>query len=279
MGKISRGLEKQIDLSDNLYSIQEKSLFTGLPPYGTDQNKWTFSLPSSYGFYYEAKGGLLPIYFFLPLAPQNLSIETVFATNLVPTLYGTIEEHSSNRYFSINLTGTTGFAPQYTEQNVGFLYKNDQIPKPGREKWVPGETMETPAVTLSKSGYFAFHNFYRFLMQYKQDIMKTSGAFFPDYTFGTIDIPRLTVSPLVFFNYKDNNKYKVCMHSFVLSRTAENPMLYNYSIKMTGYSLENYDSGDIGSTIIDQACKITGPYGKALKGKVGEVRRVVNAWR
>jgi len=280
-------LTKQIDLSDNLYSIGEKNLTFISPNDGSSPSssilwRWAFSLPSSYGFYYEAKGGLLPLFFFLPIAPQNLSIETTFATTIIPTLYGTVEEHSSNRYFTISISGTTGITPQYTEFRADFLNKanSDGDPAlPGRDVW-GGSTTEdlTTGIDFKRSGYYAFHNLYRFLMQYKQDIMKTSNAFFPDISMGTIDIPRLTTSPLIFFNYKDNNKYKVSVESFSLVRSADSPMLYNYSIRMMGYQLSSFDSKDIVSLLFDQAEKIAGPYARAIKSKLNDARRIVSSF-
>jgi hypothetical protein len=126
----------------------------------------------------------------------------------------------------------------------------------------------------NKSGYHAFHNFYRFLMQYKQDIMKTSNAFFADYSFGLLDVPRLTISPLIFFNYKDNLKYRVCITSFSLVRGSENPMLYNYSIQLKGYSLEAFDTSDRVGAILGQLGKLAPGLAGKLTSQVGGLKRV-----
>ena len=71
----------------------------------------------------------------------------------------------------------------------------------------------------SDSGYAAFHNLYRFLLVYKKELMNGNAK------------------GLFFVNYKDNNQYRVAINSFQLIRTAEDPMLYNYSISMRGYDM------------------------------------------
>ncbi|NDE91497.1 MAG: hypothetical protein EB059_10265, partial [Alphaproteobacteria bacterium] len=45
--------------------------------------------------------------------------------------------------------------------------------------------------------------------------------------------------PLTFFNYKDGNEYDVAVKGFVLRRTAENPMLYYYSITLRAYNMRS----------------------------------------
>ena len=288
------------DLSDNLYPIDGENLT------GKSQSiaKWAFSA-QNYGFIYAAKGGLVPTYFFLPIAPQNLSINTIFATNLTPTLYGTVEEHSSNRYFDISIQGTTGIAPEFTYPMTGLAPDTTQPALPGRRYMgqdLPGDsftidanvsvinpnipadmsigqdisllTNYTTGFYSDKSGYHAFHNFYRFLMQYKQDIMQTSNAFFADYTFGLIDIPRLTISPLIFFNYKDNLKYRVCIYSFSLVRSIDAPMLYNYNIQMRGYSLEMFDTTDRIDTLLGEVGVVAPGLSSKLQGSVGNLKRI-----
>ena len=47
---------------------------------------------------------------------------------------------------------------------------------------------------------------------------------------------------LYFVNYKDNNQYRVAINNFQLIRTAEDPMLYNYSISLRGYDLVSGDT-------------------------------------
>jgi hypothetical protein len=88
------------DLENDLYAIDGKLWYQALP----------------YCFKFTPRIGQ-PISIYLPIAPQNLIINTHFATNVVATLYGTVEEHSEQRYFDIVISGTTGIAPKYTKIN------------------------------------------------------------------------------------------------------------------------------------------------------------------
>lgn len=58
--------------------------------------------------------------FYLPISPSNLTISTPFATNIVATLYGVVEEHSEQKYYDIVVSGTTGLAPK------NYKYVNDE---------------------------------------------------------------------------------------------------------------------------------------------------------
>jgi hypothetical protein len=108
-----------------------------------------------------------------------------------------------------------------------------------------GNLLGRSAVTgvyLDQTGYLAFHNLYRFFLQYKKDVsgIKTKSG-------GTTEIdptPRKQGigAPLVFFNHKDNNEYSVVIKNFALRRDKENPMLYYYSISMRGYDLRDLKS-------------------------------------
>jgi len=223
------------------------------------QENWYRQKP--YTFIYTSSSGE-QFYFNLPISPHNISITTHFATNLIATMYGTVEEHSEQRYFDISISGTTGMTPTYhkagkakgsgTEapessdmpKNEGRLkFKVKDAFKAGgfaqrtldilqqaadRASDILGTDKVKPGVAVDQTGYVAFHNFYKFLLQYKKETSnsKTAG-------------PRSSSSnnPLVFVNYKDHNKYDVSISTFQLTRDAENPMLYNYNIVMRGYNL------------------------------------------
>jgi hypothetical protein len=80
------------------------------------------------------------------------------------------------------------------------------------------------------SGYAAFHNFYRFLWGYQQLVgEKGRGAERPS------DIK------LYFMNYKDNYKMHVSPQRFQMTRSTENPLLYNYAIELVGMSIGTVD--------------------------------------
>jgi len=231
--------------------------------------------------------------FNLPIAPQNIQITTHFATNVIPTMYGTIEEHSEQRYFDITISGTTGMAPKYFNESYQvdeakndavykMLYPNDDIKRAeemitGRNEYNSkfissgrtGYTISTPGFNLGlfrkttelllkakneaadilgnsvnkqinsgiqdmSTGYAAFHNFYLFLLKYKDHVSR--------------GIKPKKGHPLSFINYKDNNSYDVSITNFSLVRDYRNPMLYNYSISMKAYNLRSADSVE-GETI------------------------------
>jgi hypothetical protein len=222
--------------------------------YKPEQSNWYSAKP--YGFKFYPRGSEIPFTMFLPINPSNLTISTPFATNIVTTLYGTIEEHSDVRYFDISIEGTTGISPQFVEpghgEDGGTLYQSLRLS--GRSTvsvassisaggffsktlaavnavigkasdLVNGAPKPKTGVFSEQSGYVAFHNLYRFLLNYKKDAA------------GVTDETDRTRHPLTFFNYKDNNQYDVIVRSFSLRRSAENPMLYNYSIQLRGYNL------------------------------------------
>jgi hypothetical protein len=222
--------------------------------------KWYQQSP--YVFEFTPRSGGKKSRFFLPIAPSNLSISTNFATNIIPTMYGTVEEHSEVRYFDINISGTTGMVPKYwdvedvcnqTKSRIsGYVEGRAPFPvKQALNTRLGGFAKRTigllekaantaadfleldsdpgTAVDPERTGYVAFHNFYRWLLLYKQDVSGEKG------------IRRRTAHPLKFINYKDNNMYDVAIVGFSLNRSAADPMLYNYSITMRGYNLRGSD--------------------------------------
>lgn len=239
---------------------EENTLYTGAE-YTPVLSNWFTAKP--YGFRFTSKKGTAKV-MYLPIGPSNLTITTQFATNITPTLYGTVEEHSPVRYFDIMIEGTTGMAPKFTAP-----MSPNEIPvqQPGRSsftvqasltsglfaktisaaqnvfndasaifgKSAPGNT----GIQLDQTGYIAFHNFYRFFLKYKKDASGT------DKTGNVVDTtPRNPNAkhPLVFFNYKDNNEYNVVIRNFTLRRDKENPMLYFYSISLRGYELKEIEN-------------------------------------
>lgn len=270
---------------DNIYQVQSVNWYQTKP----------------YGFKINLKNGKSFV-FFLPISPQNISINTQFATNVIPTLYGTIEEHSEVRYYDISISGTTGFAPKYvdpadahnmsiSEQSTrqhgrssfavtdgiiknsstqGFFSKTIGVINQIANKVSDIKATLTPnalttktGIGVDQTGYAAFHNLYRFLLQHKKDITTGSNALAEG------------VPPLVFFNYKDNNQYKAVIRAFTLTRSADNPMLYNYSIQIRGY-----DMTTVGSTIvddIDQRLAALGLNGVDSSSMLGDMKNLSNS--
>lgn len=239
--------------------------------YSPDNTSWYTAKP--YGFKLTRRDGSEYI-MFLPINPSNLSISTNFATNVIPTIYGTVEEHSDVRYFDIVIEGTTGMAPKFigpsnstgTTPDQAYL----QLLQPGRAQFKIASSAalggffsstiaqvsnilnqagkavsaitgnSTPPETglyTNQTGYLAFHNLYRFLLKYKKDAAGVES-----------NVPR-TTHPLTFFNYKDGNEYDVAIKNFSLKRSADNPMLYYYSITMRGYNLRPSGSLKAGDDI------------------------------
>jgi hypothetical protein len=226
-------------------------------------SNWYAARP--YGFQFTDRSGKSTI-MFLPISPSNLTVSTNFATNIVSTLYGTVEEHSPVRYYDIAIEGTTGMAPKYVDpvdkgtfqpgnegranfpikqsldrSTAGFFSKTLNTAQNIYDQTanlLNGPPSAPTGVTLEETGYLAFHNLYRFLLAYKKDAS------------GEGDRKRVKrpvvngddVHPLVFFNYKDNVQYKVVVRGFTLKRSAEDPMLYNYSIVLRGYDLTTADN-------------------------------------
>lgn len=275
--------------------------------YAPQLNNWYAARP--YGFEFTSRIGKVMV-MYLPIAPSNLQVTTHFATSVVPTIYGTVEEHSPVRYYDINIEGTTGMGPRYVKPfkygatpglaggRSRFSVKQAIDPNAAgglfaktiaRANEVVSETKDlfgagpepVTGLQLDQTGYLAFHNLYRFLLKYKKDA-SGEGA--------DGNKPRLANShPLIFFNYKDNNQYKVVVRSFTMRRDANDPMLYHYNIAMRGYDLVTVDSamqeaasdlltdlglnGVDGSTLLgkvkkkaDQARGILANVGKGIKG-------------
>ena len=208
--------------------------------------------------------------FYLPIAPSNLNITTHWATNVISTMYGTVEEHSEQRYYDIQIAGTTGMSPRYYKP-IGF----QRLPADGRAMFpvrdslfksnlggflkrtqdvvntglgivsdVIGEDKPLNGVDLDSTGYVAFHNLYKFLLAYKKDAS------------GEENKRKRSNHPLRFVNYKDNNEYDVAITGFQLNRDASNPMLYNYNITMRAYNIRTQDSTIYGQEIQDRAAAL-----------------------
>lgn len=259
---LSSGLNKELD---------DPKKFTGIT-YKTEYNYWYKALP--YGFRFRDRSGKDNI-IFLPISPQNLTVTTHFATNVITSLYGTIEEHSEQRYFDIMIEGTTGISPKYTEVykpsevgsnsfretvsngrasygdavggtvNSGFLggFLKKQIDTVNNAVQNITSTVlgkgkfNKSGIDIEKTGYAAFHKLYKFFLVYKAD---TSG----ERTINNNPRSRRrkgldgTAHPLTFLNYKDNVQYDVSIQRFSLKRDTSNPMLYKYSIVLRGYNLK-----------------------------------------
>ena len=226
-------------------------------------SNWYTAKP--YGFRMTMRNGSQYV-MFLPISPSNLNITTSFATNVIPTLYGTVEEHSDVRYYDIVIEGTTGIVPKFVKPSKGGedSVSYQSLQQFGRARFPinsnialggffsntiaqvsnilnqankavsavqgllggGGQPQPETGVYTDQTGYLAFHNLYRFLLKYKKDAAGVDG-----------DLTPRTAHPLTFFNYKDGNEYDCVIRNFVLRKTAENSMLYFYSISLRCYNL------------------------------------------
>jgi hypothetical protein len=233
--------------------------------YEVKVENWHQTLPYGFKFVFnKTKGGQgQSSICYLPIGPSDLTISTQFATNLINTLYGIIEEHSPVRYYDIQINGNTGFAPKYYDHSNSF----DQNPSEGRLTSINTDffsngaggfgarlasIVDNTAQEISRTasdiidsasledmtnstginnlftGYAAFHNFYRWMLWCKDKMAEGHGT--------EQDPPAL-----YFFSKKDNTQYKVTLQNFTLKRTANDPMLYYYSITMRGYELKTLE--------------------------------------
>lgn len=245
--------------SASVPKISSDPIFTNAD-YDPNPNKWYQAFP--YGFIFSPRDtSKTSKIMYLPINPSNLQVTTHFATNLIPTIYGTVEEHSSVRYYDIVIEGTTGIGPKYVQPvdygayvtplfgrstfaiqqflGTGLLSKTVntlQTVFNDASAVINGGKPSIPVtgLQLDQTGYAAFHNLYRFLLAYKKDVSAGST--------NTSNSSTPPDAPLVFFNRKDANQYSVVVKSFSLKRDKENPMLYYYNIVMRGYDLGPIDA-------------------------------------
>jgi len=247
--------------------------------YITNLNNWYKAPP--YGFRWRRRDGR-EVIIMLPISPSNLNITTHYATNVITTLYGTVEEHSEQRYFDIVIEGTTGMSPKYTKafdtdqldklsanvSNGRLSYGDATDGRLGVSSDVAGgffaKTIGTINAALNKAqdiisgredqnrsgvftdqtGYLAFHRLYKFFLNYKADMVGLNPS---DLSADIDSTPRTedvngNSSPLLFLNYKDNCRYTVAIQRFTLRKSAENPMLYYYNIQLRAYNIEPLDA-------------------------------------
>src|SRR5665213_1438313 len=76
-------------------------------PYEVTSTNWYKSLPYGFAFFDigskasdNAKSTI-----WLPISPNNITTTTNFATNVITTLYGVVEEHSEVRFYDITISG------------------------------------------------------------------------------------------------------------------------------------------------------------------------------
>jgi hypothetical protein len=268
-GGVSSNITKE--QLENHYSIESGSKYLN----------WYTARP--YGFRFTK--GRSSTSFNLPILPKNINITTQFATNLVNTLYGVVEQHSENKYYDIQIQGTTGFAPQFLEPITDEI---GSTPSSGRQGFsnspsvlggflpnvenkinsfantvksignaITNKSSNQTGIYNDNNGYVAFHNFYRFLLEYKKQTAGASaGGSSKSGIAGAVTcalsnpVGAVTSAisgggggdkkaSFVFYNYKDMQEYDCAIRSFTLNRSSDNPFLYNYSITIRAYNLRS----------------------------------------
>jgi hypothetical protein len=258
----AKGTNSGVDFDIKKQTLKIYNTGENLGDGGSDVKKtvlenWYKQLP--YGFKFR------DMIFYLPISPSNLNITTHFATNMISTMYGTVEEHSEQRYYDITISGTTGMSPRYYESTKtqltdkivgramnpvksriagiagGFMKRTQSLIENTVQQAsdLVGEPAPSSGIDLRRTGYAAFHNFYKFLLLHKK------------VATGQVKIGSGSKN-LIFLNYKDNNQYNVVIQTFQLTRDASNPMLYNYNISMRGYNLIAADTENIGLDVANR---------------------------
>lgn len=275
------------------------------PGYGTKEWKinsqnWYIGLPYRFSVLYPSSDSLSVDYlanksqydlmrkfhFALPIPPQVLAIKPVSASAATATMGGVVEEVSPIKFWTINMTGTTGLAVTRGD--------NDQ------------ELRENPAqkfrTVLSTSGIFdgvlgevqQFANKVGSLVDQGIDIyesiqegdygsaFKASAGFLnttltPNLPYGSSSIDGdsngfteaqalqkffyfydalKAQSPkkymLRFTNYKTNQSWRCQVRDFSLQQSAANPFLFRYSINLQCWDLISADSLEKGSSLFDR---------------------------
>ena len=278
--------------------------------YKTQFDNWYKAPP--YGFKWRNRDGHSFV-MMLPISPSNLNITTHYATNVITTLYGTVEEHSEQRYFDIVIEGTTGMSPKYTQAlnyseldelsskvNSGRLSYGDPSDGPiqvssniaggffaktiGAVNAALGKAQDIVSgnnglnrsgILADTTGYVAFHRLYKFFLNYKADMVGIDPT---DLSAQISTQPRkvyanINANPLLFLNYKDNCRYTCAIQRFVLRRTAENPMLYYYNITLRAYNIEPLNAL---TTDIDNRLASLGLNGVASSSLLSETKSLSN---
>jgi hypothetical protein len=195
-------------------------------------------------------------------------------TGIAPKYVG-MEQNGGNAQPKV---GRTSFSASEMTDLGGFLPEITNMVKQAKKIYeeVSGtEAANKSGISSYNTGYYAFHQLYSFFLLYKQECVsglnQSSGSksnglqdasaslgatlgsvFGGGSSYGAavktspqaapVSVPVREGHPLQFFNYKDNQMYDVVPVGFTLVRSAENPMLYNYSIKLTAFNLRSSNS-------------------------------------
>lgn len=200
----------------------------------TDKNKGNAVKLYPYKLHQINENNEITETFALPISPQQLTINTPFAIMVTPTLKGLVEEHNSVRFKDIEISGTMGVFPANRDKDfsnpwwylkvfdpTGLANAADSIAASVNPVIRLFRDKDLVDATQADSGYSNLHKLRIFLESYAEK-KKTNRKL-----------------RLVFASYKDNQFYLVTPVSFVVKRSASNPMEYEYSLGMRSWA--SYD--------------------------------------
>lgn len=173
--------------------------------------------------------------FVLPIPPQEMSIQTPFATTVTATLGGILEENNGVVFKNISFSGSTGVFPlkgsgtQYVTPNslegifAGTINAAQGVASAARSvtgKKYNFNLIDEPAASaaLKGTGYYQFHLLQHFLEGYAY-IKKIGGSDFR----------------LALVMHKDDEAYFVTPLAFSLQRSAASPLEYMYSLQLKAW--------------------------------------------
>ena len=170
----------------------------------------------------------------LNIAPQAISISTPFAISAMATNKGVLEENNGVVFRSINISGTTGLYPlresaAKASSQVSGSFKSFAPKTAGaidtllNKVATSGKSSPSKSsnIQLEQTGYYQFWELNNFLVSYAESKKSKDGKNFR----------------LVFNCPKDNLSYVVTPMAFNLSRSANDPLMYNYSISLKAWDI------------------------------------------
>jgi len=179
----------------------------------------------------------------LNLNPQSVSIQIPFASSVIATNRGVLEENNGVVFRNISISGTTGINPKRTTrgepvQLQGVARTAQQIFPAATSavsalikasnRVVGTKTPEVKEPEFEQTGYVQFWRLHNFFIEYAEHKRSHKD------------------SRLVFSCPKDNVAYVCTPVSFDIRRDASAPMLYRYSIVLKAWDLEDRASANEG---------------------------------
>ncbi len=224
-----------------------------------------------------------PWRFTLPIGPTSLDLDMPVASEVRPTLTGITEQHGGAPFRMIQLSGTTGIVPSSLLPNLpdrntaptitssifaGSVSAAQRVASSvgkfsGQQPNVNKLTLtkfnsDTDAIFERSTGYYQFHLLRQFLEAYVA--LKTNA---PAPT-KNIDLgpPATPYTPLAtdarnmrlaFACWKDRAVYLCTLQNFRMSRSAANPMEYQYSLTLKAWGRVELGAAALPTPIKDSS--------------------------